>query len=258
MSIYTTNTKISIDLLKSANGTSEVPDRSNEAADSPEEPKTKGEIFHDCIFISAYIIYLFIQYIVFSSALICLIFLCRLLINSTKETFCSVNANISALLLITVELVGAFISWYFINRYNPRVKNAQVRFNFMPIVVGLLTLAILTILAISIVPFLELSTVDSILEFYNYLLYPIGLGFLYWEIIRIGILTFSFPFIYKKEIRGEKYGLFHFCKTMIIVWVFIGVLAYNLIILWNTYGQSCSILDLKYFITPQCKFYHVQ
>ncbi|KAI5162277.1 hypothetical protein NEAUS03_1971 [Nematocida ausubeli] len=250
MSIYNTNTKISVDLLKNVGDTSEVPDKSKEAVNTSEEPETKGKIFHSWLFTASLTISVIIAEIILFFALTYLIFLYRLSMDSTQETFCSISSSLSALLLVTVELVGALISSYFIDSYTPSVKNGWIISNFKYIKLAILTLAIPSILAIFIVPFLELSTVGSIIKLYSYFLYPIGIGFLYWEIIRIGILTLSFPFIYKKEIRGKKYGLFHFCKTMFIVWVFIGMLAYTILTLWNLYGQYFLNLDLKYFLIP--------
>ncbi|KAI5159771.1 hypothetical protein NEAUS03_0573 [Nematocida ausubeli] len=58
MGIYTTNTKINIDILKSINDTSEVPDKSNVSEDTTEKPRTKGEIFHNRIIMVTWVIYL--------------------------------------------------------------------------------------------------------------------------------------------------------------------------------------------------------
>ncbi|KAI5163060.1 hypothetical protein NEAUS04_1335 [Nematocida ausubeli] len=250
MNTYTTNTKISADLLKSTDGTSEVPDRSNEAADAPERPQAKGKILHDRAYTASLNIIIIVLEIILFCALTSIIFLFRLLINSIEEHTCSVSANFFSAVLILVEVIGTFISSYFIDTYTPGVKNIWIIRNLKLKYLFLFIIPIPAILAISIVPFLELSTVDSILEFYSYFLYPIGLGFLYWEFIRLGIITFSFPFIYKKEIREKEDGLFHFCKTMIVVWIFIILVSFCLLVLWKAYGQYCLNLDLKYFLIP--------
>ncbi|KAI5163611.1 hypothetical protein NEAUS04_1702 [Nematocida ausubeli] len=250
MGIYTANTKINIDLLKSTNVTSEVLDKGNVVPDTTKKPMTKGEIFHNRIVMVFRVIYIFLGYITSLFYAQQIVFLIRFYIKYSTILY-NIELGLACLPLsfTACELKAAKILWYFIDEFSPKIKNdshgdfnMKERFFYLlatPIALMMLTFAII-----------DMSTAVYIIQLTAYIFCPIGLGLLYSEIIKAGILTLIFPFIYKKEIRGKENGLFLYCRKMFIFWSFTLLAVYILLLLWLKYSQYYLNIDLKYFLIP--------
>ncbi|KAI5135395.1 hypothetical protein NEAUS07_1134 [Nematocida ausubeli] len=242
MAIYTTNTKINIDLLKSENTASEV-------LDTPEKPRTKGEIFHNRIIMVTWVIYLLAIQIVVSSIMSEAVFLLRTFISSMEENICVRLIIVLGSLLTLAELGGAWVIWHFIDKFSPRVKNEQLLdFNIKRVYWYMLAAPVF--LMLFILSAVDMPTATFIMESYGYALYAIGLILLFSELVKITILTLIFPFIYKKEIREKEDGLSSYIRAMLTIWLFL--ISGSLIVfgLFDGYGQYFLDLGIECFMNP--------